>query len=188
MNRTLLTLLIISIVLISACTKVPKEEFTIPDTPVVDHTANMVEGLRMGNLAPSYEITTLEGETVTRDEQLSSEKPTLVYFFATWCPHCAHDFSTLSKVYKDYEDDVDIVASSLDNKESQSQIESYKARYAGLEGVQFATAHGTVLRDYNVIYTTTKYGINKDGVIKYVGSGAFSEDQWRTLLDLLKNS
>ena len=143
-------------------------------------------GLGQGELSPDFSVQLESGSSVSvRD--FKGEKPVLLYFFATWCPHCANDFRELSKVYPDYKDDVKIIAQSLDLKESQDKIDSYKQRYApGVNGIEFLAGKESVLRNYQIRYTTTKYALGKDGKIMYSGSGELNAEQWRTLLDAMK--
>lgn len=142
-------------------------------------------GIQKGNLAPDFSVT-LDGEETSLRELSSDGKPVLVYFMATWCPHCANDFKELDKIYTEYKDDVQIVASSLDLREGQSKLDTYKERYPNLADMPLLEGQESMLRDYNVRYTTTKYGLGRDGTILYAGSGEFSEQQWRVLLDTMK--
>ncbi|MBC8500204.1 MAG: TlpA family protein disulfide reductase [Nanoarchaeota archaeon] len=148
----------------------------------------LVTGLKVGNLAPDFTLTTIDSEEVKLSSFSGGNRPVLVYFFATWCPFCAKDFSTLSNVYFSYEEDIPVVASSLDLDEDVEILTAYKNNYPALEKVMFTLGKESVLRDYNVRYTTTKYAIGRNGYILYAGSGPLTENQWVILLDLLKNS
>jgi len=164
------------------------EKYSQPSAGEHNVLTNAKVGIQNGNLAPDFTITTLTGEKINLRSFSEEGKPVLIHFFATWCPFCREDFSVLSTVYGEYENDVAIVAMSLDDKESKKKLSSYKQTFPGLEEVKFATTRSNVLKDYNVRYTTTKYAIGKDGTIIYSGSGAFKVDQWRVLLDSLKSS
>lgn len=158
----------------------------------IDVSGNLVEttasiGLNNGNLAPDFSITTIDGEEIQLHSSFEN-KPVLVYFMATWCPYCKSDFNALSKVYNDYENDVEILSISLDLNEGDSILESYKNQFPGIEKVKFAKGNMDVLTKYKVKTTTTKYALAKDGTIIYSGSGAINQDQWRTLLDALKEA
>lgn len=41
-------------------------------------------GNQEGDLAPDFTVTSVDGETVTRDALLNKERPFILYFFATW--------------------------------------------------------------------------------------------------------
>ena len=55
-------------------------------------------GANHGNLAPNFTINTVEGKELKLSE-LADDKPTVLYFFATWCPNCAHDLAAVKDVY-----------------------------------------------------------------------------------------
>ena len=44
-------------------------------------------GTNRGDLAPDFTITTIDGKTMSLSS-LAADKPTVLYFFATWCPSC----------------------------------------------------------------------------------------------------
>ena len=153
-------------------------------TPVAASTAPV--GNTKGFTAPDFTIKTIDGDTVSL-QQLTSEKPTLLYFWATWCPYCKNDLAAAEKVYPDYKDKVNFLAIDLDSRETVKQIADYRKRY-GHDLLQFAVADVKVLKDYSITYTTTKIAIAKSRLILWRGSGEVDEKTWRILLDGLANS
>ena len=142
-------------------------------------------GTKKGNIPPDFAVITTEGKAVVLGNFLKDEKPVIIYFFATWCPYCHQDLTALSKVYKDYENNVSIIAISLDLNEGKDLLIEYKQKYPELQNVIFAPGTSDILNKYQVIRTTTKFAIGKDGKILYAGFGAFDEEQWKILLDAL---
>ena len=143
-------------------------------------------GNTKGFTAPDFTIKTIDGNTVSL-HQLISDKPTLVYFFATWCPYCRADFAVIDKVYPEYKDKVNFLAIDIDRSESATKIADYK-QSNNHAFIDFAPADAKVLSVYGVSSTTTKFAINKDGLILWRGSGNVDEKTWRTLLDGLATS
>jgi len=140
---------------------------------------NLNTGTNVGESAPRFEVTTIKGEKFALAD---AKKPVLVYFMATWCPHCANDFKVLSEVIDDYESGVDIIALSLDLNEDNTRLSNYISKYPKLSNMMLAQGSTDILTKYKVRTTTTKYAIDRSGKILYKGSGEFKEDQWRTLL------
>jgi len=146
---------------------------------VVGKTGSDNVGTNRGNLAPDFTVTTTEGNTISL-RQLTDDKPTVVYFFATWCPNCARDLAAVKDVYPQYSDKVNFLAIDIDSKESISQIANYKQRM-GLPNIDFAPSDRRILSDYNVVYTTTKFFIGKGGTILNKGVGGVDQNTWHRI-------
>ena len=142
-------------------------------------------GTEIGNIPPDFVVVTTEGKAVRLSDFTKNEKPIIVYFMATWCPYCAQDYAALSKVYKNYQNDVSMISISLDLGEDLITLKNYKKKYPELEKVMFAPGQSELLINYKITRTTTKYAIDGTGKIIYAGYGAFNEEQWKTLLDKL---
>ena len=136
-------------------------------------------GINPGNLAPDFTIKTIDGKTVSLSS-LTADKPTVLYFFATWCPNCARDLAAVKDIYPQYADKVNFLAIDVDQRESEAQIASYKQRM-NLPNIEFAAAQRSILANYNVIYTTTKYFIGKDGTILNKGVGGVDQNTWHQI-------
>ena len=106
---------------------------------------------------------------------------------ATWCPWCAKDYAALSKVYKNYENNVSIISISLDSNDDLILLKNYKKKYPELRKATFAQGQPEIMINYKVTKTTTKYAIDRNGKIIWAGFGAFDEEQWKQLLDALAN-
>lgn len=148
----------------------------------------MVIGTRVGEIPPDFKVVTTEGKAVRLKDFLDDRKPVIVYFMATWCPWCTKDYKALSKVYKNYENNVSIISISLDLSEDLIKLQEYKKRYPELQSMMVAPGQEKILIDYSVTKTTTKYAIGRNGTIIYRTIGAFDEEQWIELLDMLSKS
>ncbi|MBI2140839.1 TlpA family protein disulfide reductase [Candidatus Woesearchaeota archaeon] len=155
-------------------------------TPLVQAAPTAPVGNTKGFTAPDFTIKTIDGKAVSL-QQLTSEKPTLLYFWATWCPYCKRDLAAASKVYPEYKDKVNFLAIDLDPKESVAAIAAYK-RNGGHDFIDFAPADLKVLQGYGITSTTTKFAIDRSRLILWRGSGEVDEKTWRIILDGLANS
>lgn len=148
----------------------------------------MIIGTGIGEIPPDFTVVTTEGKAARLKDIIDGKKPVIVYFMATWCPWCAKDYKALSKVYKNYEDNVSIISISLDLSEDLIKLQEYKKRYPELQSMMLAPGQEKILIDYSVTKTTTKYAIGRNGTIIYRTIGAFDEEQWIALLELLSKS
>ncbi len=143
-------------------------------------------GNEKGDIAPDFEVQLADGSTFKLSDY-RGEKPVLIEFWATWCPYCKRDFNTVKNIYPDYKDDVVFLAIDLDASEDAETINEYVDKH-GLHDMKFALTKASVLTDYGVRATTTKYAIARDGTILWKGSGAVDADTWNIILTGLKES
>lgn len=185
--------LLLTLIFLNACTG--KVANTVPQdvtmsgeehTPLIPDNA---AGNNVGQKAPDVSVTTVDGKSIVLSELTKQKEPVLLYFWATWCPFCKRDLITLNKVYPNYKDKVKIIAIDLDLNEDDSTIKGYiKENGHTNNDVDFARGKESILRDYNILYTTTKYAVNSEGNIIYKGSGEFTQEQWNTLLGSLEKN
>ncbi len=173
MKKLLLIVLLGFVVIVSGCTT----------GNVIDQSGDTSReikvGTNIGDKAPDFTVKTIDGNVLKLSEITQKGKPVLLYFFATWCPFCGEDFSVAKNVYPNFENGVEFISVSLDTAETDQVINNYKTKrgYVG----EFSPGTQKILRDYNIVRTTTKYAIDKNGIIIYKGSGVFDEKQWETL-------
>jgi len=172
----LLSLLLISF--LAGCSKNNTENTTI------DLGTNV--GNDKGQIAPDFDVQLSDGGTFKLSDY-KGEKPVLIEFWATWCPYCKRDFNTVKSIYPDYKDDVVFLAIDLDASEDAEAINEYVDKY-GLDDIKFALTKASVLTDYSVRATTTKYAIGRNGTILWKGSGAIDVNTWNIILTGLKES
>ena len=179
-----LTLIIVILSLfINGCSKNDFEFKTKTEIQKLDQVS--IIGTNIGNTPPDFVVVTTDGKAVRLNDFIQNKKPVIVYFMATWCPWCAKDYSALSKVYKNYENNVTTLSISLDLDEDLNILREYKKKYPELQNTMFAAGQSEILFNYKVTKTTTKYAIDRNGKIIYAGFGAFDEEQWRILLNEL---
>jgi len=176
MRISFIPLLLIGILIISACSQnKPASQNFVQDT-----------SLNKGQIPPDFKIETIEGKEMKLSD-FKDNKPILLYFWASWCPYCKEDLGIVKDIYPKYADKVTFLAVDLDTGEDADLIRKYSERMK-LQGIDFAQGNEQILSNYNVIYTTTKYAIGKNGTIVYKGSGVFTKEQWKVLLDGLATS
>lgn len=136
--------------------------------------------------APAFEVTTLEGETVSLQKSLNEGKPVVVYFTASWCPTCAKNWPVLSEVYPEFEDRLTLVAISIDPTDTEEVMRDLAAekdfRFPSTKG------HPEIMVDFGVESQATTVGISRDGLIAFRKPGqALTADEFRDLFSELVN-
>ena len=77
--------------------------------------------LPLGTKLISFELTNAVSEKNFSSEELEILKPTLIMFICNHCPYAIHYHFEIQKIYKDYKDQVNIVAISSNDIENYPQ-------------------------------------------------------------------
>jgi peroxiredoxin len=163
----LLSLLVITLLLFSACSSEKSESSQATET---------------AEKAPNFEVTTVSGETISLQESLENDKPVVIYFTASWCPICAQNWPVLSEVYPEYEDRLTLVAIGIDPTDDDETMRNL----AEEKGFTFPVTRGIpeIMLDFDVESQATTVGIDKDGNIAFrKNKMALSADEYRKLFD-----
>lgn len=167
------------------CIQDDVEQKTKSEVQQLNQVFQVKSALQVGDAPYDFVVITTEGKAVRLNDFIENKKPVIIYFMATWCPYCARDYAALSKVYNEYEDKVVILSISLDLNEDLNILREYKKKYPALQKTMFAPGQNEILVNYRITKTTTKYAIDKNGKLIYIGAGAFDEEQWKVLLEAL---
>lgn len=154
----------------SATKGLPK--ITTPEIPLSIRPGFMAGPIKVGEKAPDFEVTTIEGKKISLRELTASKKPVLIFFSAIWCSSCKATLEASKAVYPKYKDRVLFLDISIDLTENGDVIKSFKERNG--YPAEFALANRDVLINYKILSTSTKYGI-RDGVIVYSDVGPLTE-------------
>jgi thiol-disulfide isomerase/thioredoxin len=124
---------------------------------------------------PTYTATTLDGEEVSSAELRG--KVVLVDFWATWCAPCKESFPFYSKLAKEYEDDLVVLAVSLDGSRKEAR------KFMEGKGYAFTVAwhpKHPVVKTFGPSIFPTSYLIDRQGVVRHVHTGFDDETRKQT--------
>lgn len=129
----------------------------------------------LGSPAPDFQLQDLDEKTVF----LSDFKghPVLLNFWATWCGPCQAEIPFLQGLATDptwMDRGLEVVA--VDLQEERQTVYQFQQSHNMTYRVLLDT-RGQVAAQYNIIGLPTTYFIDKDGIIKYVKTGAFPREQ-----------
>ncbi len=82
-------------------------------------------GIQPGEIAPDFELETLDGEVVKLSE-LKGEK-VILNFWATWCPPCKEEMPEMQEFYDKYGDDINVIAVNF--KEKNDKVAEFLNEY-----------------------------------------------------------
>jgi thiol-disulfide isomerase/thioredoxin len=126
-------------------------------------------GLAVGSIAPSAKVHTLDGKEADL-AQYVGKTPTVIEFWATWCPNCKELEPTLLEVAKKYGNRVKFVGVAVSVNESPERVKAFVAKH-GLPGDHYFDTKGNATDAYDVPATSYVVVIDKAGKIAYTGLG-----------------
>ncbi|SDQ79456.1 Peroxiredoxin [Virgibacillus subterraneus] len=127
-------------------------------------------GLEEGQIAPDFELKTLEGKTVKLSD-FRGER-VLVNFWATWCPPCREEMPDMQKFYENK--DLEILAVNLTETENSEEdvtefVEDFELTFPILMDENSDVANAYQVRAY-----PTSYMIDSNGRIQFIAMGAMN--------------
>jgi peroxiredoxin len=139
----------------------------------------------VGNLAPDFTLTTIDGQTVTlRDFTADGGQAVVLNFWATWCPPCRVEMPYFDRVSDKYDGRAAVLG--INQAESAETIIDYATRN-GLSYPLLVDRDMKVNNLYGVLNLPTTIFIDKNGVVREVLVGTISqavlEDRIEQLLD-----
>ncbi|OZU90219.1 cytochrome C biogenesis protein [Virgibacillus indicus] len=121
-------------------------------------------GLEPGEIAPDFELETLEGETVKLSDYKG--KKVILNFWATWCPPCREEMPEMQEFHDTYGDNVEMLAVNLTGSESNvKKVQEYIDEFNYTYPIPL-DKESAVGDEYRVISVPTTYFIGTDGKIQ----------------------
>ena len=123
--------------------------------------------INAGDMAPDFTVEMLDGSKVTLSALQG--KPTLLIFWATWCPPCRLELSKLQEHIIDrYGDKINVLP--ISRGEERAKVEEYISKMGytfavGLDGDQ------SIYRKYATNYIPRCFVIDAKGKVLYSGVG-----------------
>ncbi len=119
----------------------------------------------VGDIAPDFEITQLDG-TKFRLSEYKGKQSVYLVFWNTWCHYCMKKIPTLKKIQQNLPNDLKIIAVNTTNKDSIEESHAFQKRFDINYPLAFDT--GKPVTDlYNVWGTPTEFIIDINGIIQH---------------------
>ena len=131
--------------------------------------------------APDFDLQDLKGSHVTLG-QFKGEKPVLLYFWATWCPHCLAVRPEVIQLRKATPNtDIEIIAINVGSGDSLAKVKRFEESDPAPYTVLY-DPESKVTRSYKVEGIPHFVLLDKTGAVKYQGNQLPSNP-----MSLLKN-
>jgi thiol-disulfide isomerase/thioredoxin len=142
------------------------------------------ERARIGESAPTIELTTLDGGTF--DLEAHRGKVVVVNFWATWCEPCKEEMPALVDLANANPDDVVIlgIAATTDKPENIAQfVEQYGITYALAKDTGNDGPVGDTGSTYRVPGYPATFVIDPEGAVTFIQLGPLELDGFQALVD-----
>lgn len=127
-------------------------------------------GIALGEQAPGGPLETLAGQTVDLSAYLGKQQPTLIEFWATWCPNCKQLEPALRAAHAKHGKTVRFVTVAVSVNQSVERVKAWQAANK-MPGDILYDRKGTVSGAYDVPATSYIVVADKTGKIVYTGVG-----------------
>ena len=137
-------------------------------------TPTVSQGNQVGNLAPDFQLSDLQGNIVTISNLKG--KPILINFWATWCPYCQAERPTIQQIYNEWQSKglvvltIDIIGSTA------TETPSNLADFMQTHNYSFPVLldmNRDATKSYGIRFTPTNILIDKNGIIYEIQTGGY---------------
>lgn len=133
----------------------------------------VARGIGLGNLAPNFQLTTLDGQEASLEDYRGSV--VLVNFWATWCPPCVEEVPTLEAAYRARQADGFVVL-GVNFQESAEQIKPFVEAFDVTYPIMLDT-NGQVMKTFRASGLPISLLIDREGVIQVRHTGFLNGTQ-----------
>jgi DsbE subfamily thiol:disulfide oxidoreductase len=136
---------------------------------------------KIGATAANFQLPALSGESVALSDY--EGQVILVNTWATWCPPCKAEMPAIHEFYQAHQNDGFVVL-AINSQEDAATVQ----RFINAQGFTFPVlldTQASVLNQYKVRGLPTSFVIDRDGVIRYIHSGAITRQQLEDVISPL---
>ena len=131
-------------------------------------TTGLTYAPSVGFHAPTFSLEAMTGETITLADYAGT--PTILNFWASWCPPCRAEMPALQSVYDQYPGAISILAINTANQDILVSATGIKTEF-GLTYPILLDFTGSTQEEYAISSLPTTFFIGSDGVINKVQIG-----------------
>jgi thiol-disulfide isomerase/thioredoxin len=149
------------------------------EPPSATESVSYSVGIEINNIAPNFTLSDIYGNTY----ELWSLRgyPVLVNFWATWCGPCLYEMPAIQAIYEKYSGQGLVILAINGDGESTTDIYNYQQEHS-LSFPLLVDIERNAESAYQIEAFPTTVLIDRDGIIRYIDSGAMEEDDFEQLL------
>ena len=136
-------------------------------------------GIAVGDLAPEFSGTTIDGQTVSLSDL--DGKLVVINVFASWCGPCRAETPHLVEIYDELDrDEVEFVGLNL--QETPGAVQTFKEEFS-IEYPLLLNEGGEITDIYSPIGLPTTWFIDQEGIVRFTFSGPLTKESLQVILD-----
>ena len=136
-------------------------------------------GIAVGDLAPEFSGTTIDGQTVSLSDL--DGKLVVINVFASWCGPCRAETPHLVEIYDELDrDEVEFVGLNL--QETPGALQTFKEEFS-IEYPLLLNEGGEITDIYSPIGLPTTWFIDQEGIVRFTFSGPLTKESLQIILD-----
>lgn len=116
----------------------------------------------LGQPAPAWTMTTLDGETISTDELAG--RPYVVNFWASWCGPCVDEHPILTAAHEGHRDELTLIGVLY--QDAPADAEAFLARYGDAGYAHVHDASGSLAIDYGVTGPPETFFVDAEGIVR----------------------
>ena len=126
-----------------------------------------------GDKIEDFTVTTWDNQTITLSEVLKEKEMVLINIWATWCGPCRSEFPFMEEAYKQYQDQIEIIALSCEATNTPDVL----AAFVDNMGMPFKVTQDTpdFATKFGVTGIPTSIVVDRNGVICFIESGSLPD-------------
>ncbi len=137
-------------------------------TLLLSMSSPTIAGTKVGDKAPDFSATTLDGRKVALSNYMG-KKPLYLVFWATWCPNCQKEIPEINTLHEKFGNRLAILAINVGINDSANAARKYGKEH----GMQYAIIFdkgSAITTAYGIVGTPTQILVGADGIIRYRSS------------------
>ncbi len=130
--------------------------------------------------APDFALKALDGKTAVLSK--NDGKPTIINFWASWCPPCKVEMPYIQKAYEKYGDQVNFMMVNLTAMDDKAKMKQF-LKEGSYNFPVLLDETGKVGEMYQAFSIPTTYIVDENGIIISHVMGAMSDDQLTEIME-----